>query len=446
MLQSEASCTQWGPKGGDPQKERAPLEIILRLLDDQGETSIASYDFVSQRLLTQKVQTWMKTTKRIGAYLLCSLWLFVAEETIGNRHEVRAATPSLGLYEIRMSSDTNRELRGAFRQVLLQVSGWESLPSTSLFKEALITPDDYLMGKRNEIGPQGQEVVFVFNRTQVDKLLHQGGLRPNRETHLVALAWFVFETDGIYSFINPHNAPEMADALISAANKQDVSLILPPLDDQIRRQSIVKVWSGDMSELISTAENYQSDITSSVDAFLLARATRSEGKGWEVHWTLNQEGQESTWRNSGKPLTIALTNGIHATATRLNTSNTMASTTDEASPKLSPLSKAIVSPIPGSSVSTSSASLPELPPAGIPGSFDIEISGIDLFTDYVRVENYLFSLPMVKSVRLRYLHSSVIVLSLNAQGGLSALINAIVSEKTLLSKSIQVDNRFLFLH
>ena len=425
----------------------------------------------------------MKATGRIGVYLLCSLWLFIVEEIIGNRHEVQAATSSTHLYEIRIPSDINEavsesDLGAAFHQMLLQVSGWKSLPPTPLFEEALITPDDYLMEQRYEIGLQGQEVVFVFNRIQIDKLIQQGNLRREREAHLVTLGWFVFETDGIYSFIDSNSAAEMVNTLVSAANNQGVSLILPPLDDQIKHRSIVKVWSGDISDLISIAVNYRPETSLPIDAFLLARATRVEGKGWEVRWTLTQEEQKSVWKNSGKPLSVALTNGIQATATRLNAPGAMAakkslsvtqppplsphesspsagplsanvSTTDKVSPKFSLPSEAIVRRIPNSSRAASStlppSITPELPPTGIQGSFDIEIAGIGLFTDYVRVENYLFSLPMVKSVRLRHLNSLVVVLSLNAEGGLSALVNAIVSEETLLAKNIQVDNRFHFL-
>jgi len=205
-------------------------------------------------------------------------------------------------------------LTEAFRNMLVQVSGYSGVLEDPAVTEALDSVDRYVRQFRyrtREPGPESPEPLgfwVQFDSTGVEQLLRRHDLPVWSSARPVMLVWLAVEENGKRRLVgagDTHYAP-----LLKAQSAiRGLPLRLPLLDltdkTQLRPGD---VWGDFRGAILAASERYEAQ------AVLAGRLYRRPSGKWQVRWALYQGGEAVHWENGGPDLKEVLGAGIDASA------------------------------------------------------------------------------------------------------------------------------------
>ncbi len=309
--------------------------------------------------------------------LLCLSWLtpLAASDLFEAEVVVSDQTPA-----VRRSA-----LQGALREVLVRVSGQQSVLTSEPVQELLGNPEQ-LVQQYRYFTEQQQEppqlklwVRFdgdtIRQAVQQQGLAYWGGERPD------TLVWLAVEDRGHRYVVAADDTSDVRRALETAARQRGVPVLFPLMD--LEEQTEVHfsvIWGGFFDKVLAASTRYNPQ------SVLIGRLNRSPSGGWTSRWELQVGGRPNSWSDSNQQLDALARQGIDDVADILARQLSVAA--------------------PGASST-----------AGV----SIRVEGVETLAAYARISNYLATLTSVRSVQVSEVTATAVRYSLQLGGSEDSL-------------------------
>lgn len=217
----------------------------------------------------------------------------------------------------RQATTRMRAFSEALEVLIVRLAGRSALVGSDRLSAALADPDPLVSQYRYDVGgPAGGELLrVVFDRGAVRQLLAEadrvlwGAQRP------VLMAWVAVQDGRVRRLVDAQaEAEPVGQALLVAAERRGVPLVLPVLDLAERQEvSVSDVWGGFVERLRTVAQGYD------VDGLLLGRIAGPTAQGaWTARWELRLARQERpVWTTSGESAEVVARAGLERVADHL---------------------------------------------------------------------------------------------------------------------------------
>lgn len=288
----------------------------------------------------------------------------------------------------------------ALAQVLIKVSGRRDVTRQATIQAAMAEANRYIQQfsyqQTNEPLPteDGREVLahrltIDFERTLINELLADAGLRPLGTIRPGVLVWLLEERNGQREFIGDEEDPAFL-AMKSRAIERGLPVFRPLLDLQ-DQQALPSgdAWGFFTDSINRASSRYQAD------SILVGRLYRSTG-GWRSQWLLLKgQGQRYNFDGKGSELRAHLGSAVDQAADLLFVD--FVASTDDLDP----------------------------------GAVVLEIEQVNSIDGYFEINRYLSDLPAVKQVKLQQLDQDRLQLQLRIDGTIGQLRGALGLNKRL---------------
>lgn len=297
----------------------------------------------------------------------------------------------------------NDAIRDSLGDIVVRISGRRDSLEHELIAKALTRPAPYLSsfsyGKTDQrLDVEGVEVVATeltlkFSPTAVEGLLRRAELPLWPANRASVLLWLVQDDrqDGrLYA-----SDSEQLEAIDRTAVARGLPLEHPLLD--LEDQMVVSVddlWNFNGETLRSASTRYDADITV-VGRF--SEISRGGQTQWLANWQILRPDGDSLIESQGDSASAALLEGIELISDDLASRYAI---------------------VMSDSLDT---------------ALTLQLSAVSNFGAYAQSIDYLESLAMVVSAKPHYVKESELWLSLETEGGLDLLLNALQSDEKLLS-------------
>jgi len=143
-------------------------------------------------------------------------------------------------------------------------------------------------------GDDPQRIFFRFDRLAVDRLLRDNGLPVWGATRPVVLAWVVVEDTAGRRLLAADNPQPLRGAVVEAAQRLGLPLILPLMDLQDEtRVSVGDVWGRFLEPVRRASQRYHPEV------LLLGRLFRDPSGDWQADWRVDEDGVGEQWHSDG---------------------------------------------------------------------------------------------------------------------------------------------------
>ncbi|WP_165840057.1 DUF2066 domain-containing protein [Motiliproteus coralliicola] len=288
----------------------------------------------------------------------------------------------------------------ALAQVLVKVSGRRDVTRQAAIEAAMgeanryIQQFSYQQTNRPLPTDDGREVLahrlkIDFERTLINQLLSDAGLRPLGTIRPGVLVWLLEERNGQREFIGDEEDPAFL-AMKSRAVERGLPVFRPLLDLQDQQAlSSGDAWGFFTDSIRRASSRYQAD------SVLVGRLYRSGG-GWRSQWLLLKgQGQRFNFDGEGSVLQNHLGSAVDQAADLLFVD--FVASTDDLDP----------------------------------GAVLLEIDQVNSIESYFEINRYLSDLPAVKQVKLQQLDQDRLQLQLRIDGTIGQLRGALGLNKHL---------------
>ncbi|WP_421865521.1 DUF2066 domain-containing protein [Motiliproteus sp.] len=288
----------------------------------------------------------------------------------------------------------------ALAQVLVKVSGRRDVVRQATIEAAMAEANRYIQQfsyqQTNEPLPtdDGREVLahrltIDFERTLINQLLSDAGLRPLGTIRPGVLVWLLEERNGQREFIGDEEDPAFL-AMKSRAVERGLPVFRPLLDLQDQQAlSSGDAWGFFTDSISRASSRYQAD------SVLVGRLYRSGG-GWRSQWLLLKgQGQRYNFDGAGSTLRTHLGSAVDQAADLLFVD--FVASTDDLDP----------------------------------GAVLLEVDQVNSIDSYFEIRRYLNDLPAVQQVKLQQLDQDRLQLQLRIDGTIGQLRGALGLNKRL---------------
>lgn len=234
--------------------------------------------------------------------LLLILFLFIAPA---------AASQVDGLYSAEVAvAGQSAEQRSegivrAFAEMLVKVTGNRGITGRGELQEALKQAPRYVQQYRYRLIPgAGEEsgseadtsrlLTVQFDAEAVRRLLRELRLPVWGENRPAGIVWMGIESGGQRRLLQPESDSSLMVAMMAAAEKRGIPLLLPLMDleDQAAVQ-VADLWGNFIQNIRRGSERYSPDL------IVTGRLARLSDQLWRVNWHLYQGDRSSIWRDEG---------------------------------------------------------------------------------------------------------------------------------------------------
>lgn len=330
------------------------------------------------------------------------------------------ATTLQNLYEVTVEvadqgGDARKQgIKDAFDVLLVRITGDKSMPQQEQieplrekaaqwvrqFRYERITPEPVPTkdGSGQVVTPKPYLQMHIrFDEEAVNEALWQGQLPVWSKTRPAVLVWIALQdTNGRYLLDPNESSSELLKSLRSHSQRRGVPLVMPLMDleDQLNI-TVNDVWAGFDDVILKASQRY------APEAILVGRVSTDFFGGWQVRWTLYQQGQSQNWSASDvTDLSQAAQIGIDGVA-------------DDLARRYAHV---------GGDES---------------GAYWLEITDVKDLQDYARVMRYLQSLSSVEEMELSSVADQQLSFRISVRGGVSSLEQSIALSSTLRPAQVE---------
>jgi hypothetical protein len=245
--------------------------------------------------------------------------------------------------------------------------------------------------------PDRLEVVLSFKPSAVDQLIRDQQLPIWGTSRPETLIWLAVDQGGQRSIVSSDLQTTLTDTLLAEAEARGIPVLLPVMD--LQDQSKVKytdISAGFLDNIEQASQRYGSPVT------LTALAKVADSGNVQIAWKMLLSGQPYQWQSRGDT-SSAIKSGIDHLANKLARE----------------FSQVITNP--------DSATL-----------LAIKVLGVENYSDYVRVMNYLKMIQYVDDVQVTSLSNGSVDLKLNYAGDISVFNKTIAVGRILKEEPYSV--------
>ncbi len=282
------------------------------------------------------------------------------------------------------------------KEVLLKVVG-----DRAAFKTTDLTP---ILSQSNELIQQYQyhqmnkmsddltqpdilELQLIFNEDELNHLLTESGLAIWGASRPEILLWLTIEENNKRTIIGEDSRSKLPQTIKSALSKRGLPLLMPLMDLQDQMQmNVVDLWAGFADPILKASQRYNAQV------IVVARVVSSEKGAMQIKWQIINENETEQWQSSGND---ALISGISELADRTARRFTQVIDNQYAQ------------------------------------RYDLQISNVKGYADYIRVKEYLSKLQAISDVQLSNLANDKLEISILLSSDLSALNQTIAIGRVL---------------
>jgi hypothetical protein len=292
----------------------------------------------------------------------------------------------------------------AFKEVLLKVSGTETLLTTHEVQQAAKEMDKYVDQFSFPTVPAGAEraVRIHFNEALVNKLLAITK-HPVREKKCpLTLVWLVIEREKGPKWVGSGSEFPVQQQVEAIAARYAIPVVFPLLDlVETNAISEKNIWEGVTSPLALSAARYNAG------AVLVGKIKGGQG-AYRSDWTLYISNQSSNWNVAATELESLFTKMLEQLPKKLNNSGpTQIITVAE---------------------ERSTALIEEI---------TLGVSGITTMEQYAKIESYLRALPVVKEVEVTQISAEQTLFKIKATVQCSEVASLIANNPVLREEELQ---------
>jgi len=235
-----------------------------------------------------------------------------------------AAAQTLSLYTgeapVADQSDEQRAegLRNAFVQVLGKLSGDPGAANREGVAKAVADAERYVQqySYRQDVTTEGGQpqvhlsLVAQFDRTAVDRILREAGLKVLGASRPPVLLWLALDDGSGAHLVDDPASPE-ARAALAAAQARGLNLVLPGISEPAQADLAADaIWRADLPALAANAARRQANL-------MLVGQLRRVGEQWGARWILVEAGAPQSWDLADGNLESLLAAGANGAADRL---------------------------------------------------------------------------------------------------------------------------------
>lgn len=231
-----------------------------------------------------KSQSLPLLCRLLGLMLLSWVWgSAMALVPVADLYSATAVVPDRSDAALRLGA------KQALSEVLVRVSGNPGAIKAPGIRKVLKAPEPYVAQygfRRRQSADQsaaGFDLTLSFNERAVKQLLRSAGLLVWSAQRPETLVWLAMTTTtGERQLVTPDNDPQLAAALVAAANQRGLPLAFP-LDDLIDQQSLSMgdIWGLFLEPVKQASMRYDTE------AVLVGRISGG-GKGYQAKWVFLQ--------------------------------------------------------------------------------------------------------------------------------------------------------------
>jgi len=304
--------------------------------------------------------------------LLCLPWL------------APQAAPDLFESEVVVSDQTpavrRTALQGALREVLVRVTGQQSVLAAESTQELLANPEQLVQQYRyfseQQREPPLLKLWVRFDGAAIRQALQQQGLAYWGGERPDTLLWLAVEDRGRRYVVSADDSSDVHRAVAAAARERGVPVLFPLMDLEDQTQvHFSMIWGGFFDKVLAASQRYNPQ------SVLIGRLNRSPSGGWTSRWELTVAGRPSSWSDSHQQLEVLARQGIDDVADILARQFSVAATGGDRGDATS-----------------------------------IRVEGIETLAAYAQISNYLSTLTSVDGVQVSEVTPTAVRYALQLSG------------------------------
>lgn len=331
-------------------------------------------------------------------FFICSLFILQSSYAIDDTslYQARVAI------EARDIKTRNQGFLKGIKQVLQKLSGQQTLP-TNISKN-LKNPEQWVQQFSYETLDETNYLLLIdFDRIAVDALMKKLQLPVWTGKRPTLLAWISLIEEGQQEkIITPEEAPSYAKLITDIANNAGFTILMPVLDLADRQLAPQHIYTGKSEVLTELQQRY------GVEAIVSAQI-KPVNDTWAATWHFKHMTQLSWQATKDKNVTTFIETGVQRALQRLRpqtavkTPSTLQEIEKAHQPSLSHLNKLAENHI------------------------KIKIKGINSLAHYQMIQQQLNRVSTFKTVNLYDLQAEHAIFSIEVEGGINALKQALSS-------------------
>ncbi len=269
------------------------------------------------------------------------------------------------LYEVEVMAKSDQEhdkkqaIKQAMQLVLSRILAGNNIFQDKLVSRVLNNAIDYVSEYQTSLAEtrvkQARLMRVLFNEERLVNTLRSGNKWLWNEIRPRTLLWLVVERNGVQSFFDPDEMPEIERVLKKTSKQKKIPILLPMQD--LREQRIVSI-----SDVLSAYSEYLLEVSVRYEVVsTLAGKIIKDGPCWKAEWTLYFDGKIEQWRSECSTIENVISFGFQGIYDRL---------------------------------STFYAAKQEEKEVNV---VNMSVSGIEIMSDVSKVTHYLEALPMIRT-------------------------------------------------
>ncbi|MCH8845723.1 MAG: DUF2066 domain-containing protein [Proteobacteria bacterium] len=224
-----------------------------------------------------------------------------------------------GLYEAEVpvldqsASSRKKNMAAVLRVVLIKLTGDRQVPSRNGVTELLLNADQYVQQfeyrTRDEAGKQQLTLWAQFNRSSLDKILHEAAIPEWGRERPSTLVWLAVGDARGRRLTGLSDISGYVEKMEAQAKTRGIVLIHPLLDLQdTGKLQASDIWGGFQEPVLAASGRYHADV------ILTGRIESVLPELWEAHWIAYIDDQAYTWITQGTASETVLDEGIDGLA------------------------------------------------------------------------------------------------------------------------------------
>ncbi len=204
-----------------------------------------------------------------------------------------------GLYDVEVIAKSEQEknklaaIKQALQRVLMRTLAGDNILTDNTVRSVLANAYNYVAEYQFSLAPTNDKDMrvmrVIFDQQSLINTLRPGKLWLWNEVRPRTLVWLVVEQDGLQSFFDPDEMPDIDRALKQASEQKKIPILLPMQDLREKRElSTGDVLSAYSKHLLEMSVRYEVVST-------LAGKIVKQGTCWKAEWTLYFDGKISQW-------------------------------------------------------------------------------------------------------------------------------------------------------
>jgi hypothetical protein len=308
-----------------------------------------------------------------------------------------------GLYQAQLpvmtqtEDERKKKSADALKEVLLKVVG-DSAALNSINLTPILNQSDqfirqYQYHRMNKLSddvtqPDILELQLIFNENELNQSITELGLPIWEKSRPEVLLWLAIDNNGTRTIVGEDSIDNaMSYSLKQALTKRGLPLLMPLIDlhDQMQL-SFADLWAGFSEPILKASQRYDAQI------IVTARVTINEKGAMKIRWQSISNDKTEQWQSHGSD---AFNAGISELADRTSRQFTQVVHNQNAQ------------------------------------RYDLQISNVKGYADYIRVKEYLSNLHYISDVQLSNLANDKLEISILLSSDLSVFNQTIAIGRVL---------------